>query len=76
MATPSHFQTINKNQFFQIKIEFRHRVGNALSKSKMRGPQTNNICGQKQTIHNKNYLHLETNFIAKKFPFTMNVVLW
>ena len=40
MATPSHFQIINKNQFFKIiKIEFRHRVGNAFERSKMRGPQ-------------------------------------
>ena len=38
MATPSHFQIINKNQFFEIKIEFRHRVGNAFERSKMRGP--------------------------------------
>ena len=34
MATPSHFQIINKNNFFQIKSSFAIRVGNAFEPSK------------------------------------------
>ena len=38
MATPSHFQIINKNQFFKInKNRACHRVGNAWAE--MLGPQ-------------------------------------
>ena len=33
MATPSHFQIINKKSIFQIKIELAIRVGNALSRN-------------------------------------------
>ena len=33
MATLSQFFLINKDQFFEIKIEFRRRVENALSRN-------------------------------------------
>ena len=55
MATPSHFQIVNKNQIFKIKIEFRHRVGNAFERSKMRGPQIVN------DVYIKNLLLLKKN---------------
>ena len=44
MATPSHFQIINKNQFFKQNSSFAIRVGNTFEiDSKMRGPQHANM---------------------------------
>ena len=55
MATPSHFQIINKNQLFQMKIELAIRVGNASSNRKC-GVHNNVLLNIREPHHQETIL--------------------